>query len=127
MPYIDIEKRREYARKYAQEHREELYARTKKWREEHPEHNKALKRNRHRKYIVVVNGKENIVPNKPSRPDDICELCGRKVWRLHYHHWDNEHLEWGLWVCGFCHHGVEMFESGLIEKYLVARRNYGSN
>lgn len=51
----------------------------------------------------------------------ICELCGKPYFRMDWHHWDDNHPEWGLWLCIPCHRLVELFESHykteLIEKY----------
>lgn len=63
---------------------------------------------------------------KRERPrNSYCELCGRDMGgvlgRFHYHHWDNEHPEWGMWICSSCHNGVEKYERGLIDKYLVLK------
>ena len=34
----------------------------------------------------------------------FCELCKREIKkRLHWHHWDDEHPELGLWLCSRCH------------------------
>ena len=57
---------------------------------------------------------------KRLRPSN-CELCG-KLARLHekslyWHHWDDDHLEWGLWLCNRCHIGSEFVEGGLDAKY----------
>ncbi len=35
---------------------------------------------------------------KRNRPEDICEMCEKRVGRLNYHHWNNDHYEFGLWV-----------------------------
>ena len=39
-----------------------------------------------------------------------CELCGKKVKLLHYHHWDDEHPEMGIWLCPACHRFAEGFD-----------------
>ena len=57
---------------------------------------------------------------KRPRPSN-CELCGNsaKLYEkiLSWHHWNAEHLEWGLWVCPRCHIGTEFVEQGRDKKY----------
>lgn len=57
---------------------------------------------------------------KRPRPDS-CELCKGQVTRWYWHHWDDTHLELGMWLCWFCHNFVEALERGLnashIERY----------
>lgn len=55
-----------------------------------------------------------------------CELCEkpRKDW-LHYHHWDDDAPEYGLWLCPSCHKFAEVVESfgdqDVRAKYLVLK------
>ena len=74
-----------------------------------------------RKNILVINGKVTKV-NKRSRPNN-CEVCGKAVKRLNYHHWDDEKPEYGIWVCLPCHHMVEGIDRGLHGKYLSLRKH----
>lgn len=57
---------------------------------------------------------------KRPRPDH-CEICGgsakRHETKLDWHHWDDSHLEWGIWVCNRCHIGAGFVERGYDEKY----------
>lgn len=73
-----------------------------------------------RQNLLTVNGKAIRVHKRP-RPYNTCEICKRKVGRLSYHHWDNEHLEQGLWVCYLCHHGSEFIDKGLGKVYLTKK------
>jgi hypothetical protein len=64
------------------------------------------------------NGKR-IKCNKRSYPlDNKCELCGEITNRLIYHHWNNEHLEFGLWLCSTwkCHWLAENIDSDNFEQ-----------
>jgi len=54
-----------------------------------------------------------------------CELCGYKTEMVDWHHWNDEHLEWGLWLCKICHRHVEFYEHGKIDKYLQLKKLYG--
>jgi len=75
-----------------------------------------------RKYLIKINGK-SVRVNKRPRPDNACEICGKTVRkRLHYHHWDDEHPEYGIWVCGSCHHLCWFVENSLHTKYLELKR-----
>ena len=82
-----------------------------------------LTRKRRRTFIVhtVIGGKRRrleVVGRRP-RPSE-CELCGRKTKRrgLDWHHWDDEHLEQGLWLCMACHRFAGSIENGRHERYL---------
>ena len=69
-----------------------------------------------RKHYLVVKGVLRKFDKRP-RPDGVCEICDREIEMLHYHHWDDENPEWGIWVCRFCHFSVEFTEKGLSDKY----------
>lgn len=62
------------------------------------------------KYVLI---KTSLKRGKP----DSCELCGRVVRRLNYHHWDNSDLSKGVWLCGTCHYTAEASDKGMAEKY----------
>lgn len=49
-----------------------------------------------------------------------CEICGKiQDKRLVYHHWNDEILSMGIWVCNPCHWFIEGIERGLqLKKYL---------
>lgn len=55
---------------------------------------------------------------KPSN----CELCNKSIEpygeKLYWHHWDNEHLELGLWLCYYCHRVGNIVEKGEDKRYL---------
>jgi hypothetical protein len=60
----------------------------------------------------------------------ICELCKRsadntRTKKLDWHHWNDEHPEWGLWLDRSCHYAVEFLDekSGIeIPKYRELKR-----
>ena len=59
---------------------------------------------------------------KRSYPSDgKCEMCGKKT-RLVYHHWKIiGNIIYGIWICQgryACHPFVELYEKGLLNKYL---------
>lgn len=56
-----------------------------------------------------------------------CELCRRWGLKLNWHHWDDEHLEWGLWLCQPCHNGVYLVEKDLVDTYLQLKSQIESN
>ncbi len=47
--------------------------------------------------------------NKRPHPG-ICELCDKDKRLLHYHHWDDDYPEIGLWVCVKCHKIAGFYE-----------------
>ena len=71
----------------------------------------AVKERRRKSHISGVLGKVA----KRARPDNVCEVCGRKVVRLNYHHWDDTNPKLGVWVCSLCHLLVGSFEKGDID------------
>ena len=86
------------------------------------------------RYIVTVrNGKYVYLKgNKRTRPvDNRCELCTKINKMLGYHHWDDNNLLKGLWVCCRCHLSIiESFErllknenKVLLDKYLKLKKN----
>jgi len=56
-----------------------------------------------RKY--EVNGRRP----KPSK----CEKCGKERKKIGWHHWDDNHLEIGLWLCWPCHIFAERIDEEL--------------
>ena len=79
----------------------------------------------HRRYLLKINGVYVRVKKRP-RTDDVCELCGKVVRKLDYHHWDDKHPECGIWVCLRCHQFVARLEKGqhLIYFAMRARISY---
>lgn len=67
----------------------------------------------------------------------ICEICGaldqnlggkRKGSKLDWHHWDDKHPEFGLWLCFYCHRLAEAVEKrGItvdhLSLYLALKQN----
>lgn len=95
-------------------HREKVRIYNKKWAEEHREERRIY----FRQHILMTKDRRYIRVNKRPRPDDICELCSGYYKSLHYHHWDDDYPERGVWVCVRCHYGVEAYESGFYKSYL---------
>jgi hypothetical protein len=60
---------------------------------------------------TVVDGKHVWLrtSNKRLRTDS-CELCGKKIDRLNYHHWNPKDLSLGMWLCNHCHFWVGVLE-----------------
>lgn len=75
-----------------------------------------------RKNLLFINGKQ-IRVNKRTRPNNICEICGRTVKRLDYHHWNDDKPEYGIWLCLTCHAMVECIDKGLGNKYTELRNS----
>ena len=67
---------------------------------------------------VTIDGESKWVHIKKRPYPEYCELCGRRKKRYDWHHWDDNHLECGLWLCKTCHKFAEILEQGLLEKYL---------
>ena len=75
---------------------------------------------------TTINGvRRQYKVNKRPRPD-FCELCEWPISQvLHWHHWDDQHLEWGLWLCGACHSWVGRADRGYYERYINLRMAMG--
>jgi len=74
------------------------------------------KKDYHRHNVLIINGKYRKVRKRDWT--GYCEICGKVVEkRLHYHHWDDDNPQWGIWVCQRCHIGCEFMEHGFGGKY----------
>jgi hypothetical protein len=119
------EQHKKYNKNWYQNHKEEAKEKSKRWRENHKEYHKKynknywiIKRNTILRSTKINNGK-SIVCNKRLYPlDNACELCGKTNKILVYHHWNNEHLEFGIWVCNssMCHWLAETIDNPKFEK-----------
>ena len=78
-----------------------------------------------REHRLKVNGKEIQVKKRPST--NCCEICG-KVGNgkksLDYHHWNDAHPEWGIWVCSSCHFVAEFIDSMNSEEFKARMAKY---
>ena len=72
---------------------------------------------------VTIDGESKWVHIKKRPYPEYCELCEMKKKRYDWHHWNNEHIEWGLWLCKTCHKFAEVLEQGLLEKYLSLKED----
>jgi hypothetical protein len=102
------ERLRQYNRLYYQTHKDKFRGYRQK--------RLIYQRDWHRKNILFTNGKGYRV-KKRSYPG-ICEMCEYNGSRLHYHHWDDNDMRKGIWVCPFCHTMIERYEQGFFGKYL---------
>jgi len=143
MPYKDKEKRKECKKRYYERHKEELKERNRKYSKEHRKqkrewalknkdkikkyskkyyeknkgeiNSKIRKHCRHQHLNTIINGKpERILRLNKREWTGYCELCGKEVKKyLHYHHWDDENLNIGLWLCIYCHRFAERVDKGI--------------
>lgn len=84
-----------------------------------------------RKHNLGTNGKVYHGLNKRPYPENgRCELCDgknsikKKI--LVYHHWDDNNMNLGVWVCFFCHGIVESIDNiddieFIIKKYITLK------
>ncbi|MBA7648823.1 hypothetical protein ES703_56613 [subsurface metagenome] len=86
-----------------------------------PRMRKRLQRHRRQNWASVDMGggkRRRVRARKRPRPA-ACELCNTPRDRLNWHHWDDDHLEWGLWLCQPCHMFAEGVDRGLeVSRYL---------
>jgi len=49
---------------------------------------------------------------------NYCEICGKlQPMKLHYHHWNKNNPNMGMWICFSCHHFAEACDKGYTETY----------
>ena len=112
------------ALKHYHAHKVELAVRKKQYSQTHRD---ALREyERKSRITTMVNGKRGRlkVLGKRPRPDDKCELCGKEIKRLNYHHWDASDFSKGLWVCTTCHWVCEGVDHGKDELYRHWRKTF---
>jgi len=95
-----------------------------KWNREH----KDRKREWNRRHHLTTKGGKSIygLNKRPYPKDGCCELCGRKVTTMDYHHWDDNHLDMGMWLCKQCHRFAEVVEQNgeqILRKYKQLKQN----
>jgi len=100
------------------------FNRSNKSADEIKEENRNYRRNYARQHFMSVNGRILSVDKRP-RPDDICEVCGKTVKRLDYHHWDDGNPKLGVWVCKCCHDMAECIDRGLDRVYVELKESIG--
>ena len=69
-------------------------------------------RKKRRQHVTITTGGRVIKGKKRKRPvDGRCETCSRECDKekkqLAYHHWDDENMLKGVWVCAKCHALIE--------------------
>lgn len=112
-------------KEYYWSHREECKAYSLKWYHNMSQEHKKRRLAQGKKWgrlhrLTTSDGVTHSGLSKRPRPDDICELCGKKTEKLAYHHWDDTNLSKGIWVCFLCHMLCENVDNGgkkLIEVY----------
>ena len=101
----DLEKNREYRRKYARTHKEEAIKRVNKWNKENPDKVKVNKKNWYNKHFEEIKPKID-ARTKAYRKIDIngknCQICGSNE-DLQRHHQDYTKPYEVIIVCRTCH------------------------
>ena len=112
MPYKSKEDMKEQQRRYYQDNKAKyLEAYNKQYRE---------------KRVFLKSRRNVLIENKPNYPiKGECSLCDGQ-YKLYYHHWTDEHPEWGMWICYTCHILAEKVERGLDESYKELKRQVSS-
>ena len=98
----------QYRKIYFQKHRSEIRPKRREYERKH--------------VLTMKNGKSLSGINK--RPwVTTCEVCSSFMKRPLYHHWDDSHPEWGMWICPTCHDLAEATDKGKIQqKYLELKQ-----
>lgn len=63
----------------------------------------------------------NRFADKPPKPDK-CPLCGDGTGRFYWHHWDDNNLRLGVWLCPHCNTIVELEDRDLVQRYRRLKR-----
>lgn len=97
-----------YQRNYQRKHREKWRKWVRDWTRKHR----------------VGTGRRFIYGTKRDYPEEgKCELCNKSKF-LVYHHYDDNNLMKGIWLCTKCHRFVESYEKGYfryLSKYLTLK------
>jgi len=105
--------RREYERDY--------------WKENHERKNIISRRYRDKRGRAIERQQRlggNMLPEGQTKRQYTgkCEMCGRTYEddrnKFHYHHWNDDVIRYGLWLCARCHWVAEGVDSGLVPIYL---------
>ena len=83
--------------------------------------NLSRRRRRASLIVITVSGKRKYLRVYGRRPKPSeCEFCGKwaKGRGLGWHHWNDDHPEWGIWLCWSCHRFAGSIERGKHERYL---------
>ena len=88
-----------------------------------PEYQTKIRHRRvHNRVMTTINGVHGLYRVKKRPRPDNCEFCGDYYplgqKKLSWHHWDNNHLELGLWLCWECHKFADSIERGLDESHI---------
>ena len=68
-----------------------------------------------RRHRLTTTGHKRLSGTKRPYPYGIygiCELCNKPKQRLDYHHYDDNDLSKGVWLCSFCHRFAEAADKG---------------
>ena len=79
------------------------------------------------KVHTTINGvrARYLVEGRRLKPEK-CEKCGKKRKRMGWHHWDDNDLRKGMWLCWPCHIFAERVDYGEAKKYLELKEKYGN-
>jgi len=117
---IEINKRR---REHYKKNREKILARCRELYRNDKQSIQTQKKNNQRAHKLSTKSGKVIhsCKKRPYPSDGKCEICGKQT-RLVYHHWKIiENIIYGIWICQgtySCHNFVELYEKGLLDKYL---------
>lgn len=131
-------KKQESARKFRENYREGFKLGQKRWRERHPEKSRQMVkeyRKKHpevrrkwtRNHVLSTKNKQIYGNKRPFPEDNSCELCGDEKTRLEYHHYDDNDLLKGLWLCVRCHIFAEKTDKGLQRRYFELKETIFKN
>lgn len=74
---------------------------------------------------IFLKGLKRLYPN--NKRCELCKLLPKKF--LNYHHWDDNDIRKGIWICWYCHGMIELLDRRgkkniikFIEKYLEFKR-----
>jgi hypothetical protein len=121
MTHRDMEKRRQYLREWSRKNRDKIREYARRYRARHKEKFSEYKRKYTRQHTLAMKiGSKTVhiygLSKRPYPRGGKCELCGRSLKRLEYHHWDNYNK--GVWACAPCHMFIERLEKRFYPKWI---------
>ncbi|MBA7586542.1 hypothetical protein ES708_28544 [subsurface metagenome] len=109
--------RREYKRQYLLLNRAKVQAQQSSWYQRNKPWVRERRRLYARQHTLRTTDRCWYGLFKRPRPR-CCEVCNQERKRLSYHHWDDDHPDIGLWLCGWCHAMAEVVDKGYHDIYL---------
>ncbi len=116
---LNREKYQKLHKDYYNRNRDKVLEYEKQWQINNKIHTLQYIRNNY----LRLNGRAVHCKKRLNPLNNKCELCNKTGKRIYYHHWDDNDLTKGIWVCCKCHRIIESiddleFTKKITNKYL---------